>query len=97
MATSNAADLTSIPALLARNAREHGSSAAYREKEFGIWQSWTWADAAQEIEAMALGFIALGVSAGDHVAIIGPIASAKTSSAVSAQVQLCQMPNSFSR
>ena len=71
MATSNGADLTSIPALLARNAREHGSSAAYREKEFGIWQSWTWADAAQEIEAMALGFIALGVSAGDHVAIIG--------------------------
>ena len=71
MATSNAADLTSIPALLARNAREHGASAAYREKEFGIWQSWTWADAAQEIEAMALGFIALGVSAGDHVAIIG--------------------------
>ena len=71
MATSNGADLTSIPALLARNAREHGASAAYREKEFGIWQSWTWAEAAAEIEAMALGFIALGVSVGDYVAIIG--------------------------
>ncbi len=63
--------LISIPALLARNARVWGASPAYREKEFGIWQSWTWIEAAEEIRALALGFLALGVAKGDYVAIIG--------------------------
>ncbi|KEO54132.1 long-chain fatty acid--CoA ligase [Thioclava pacifica] len=61
----------SIPALLARNVARYGGYPAYREKEFGIWQSWTWAQAAEEIRAMALGFLSLGVERGDHVAIIG--------------------------
>ncbi|MFQ6546715.1 AMP-binding protein [Aestuariibius sp. 2305UL40-4] len=61
----------SIPGLLARNVAQHGSKAAYREKEFGIWQSWTWAEAADEIEAFALGLAELGVAPGDYVAILG--------------------------
>ncbi|OWY02516.1 long-chain fatty acid--CoA ligase [Thioclava sp. F1Mire-8] len=61
----------SIPALLARNVARYGGYPAYREKEFGIWQSWSWAEAAEEIRAMALGFLSLGVERGDHVAIIG--------------------------
>ncbi len=60
-----------IPGLLARNADKYGASPAYREKEFGIWQSWTWAEAAEEIEALALGFLTLGVEKGDHIAVIG--------------------------
>lgn len=44
---------------------------AYREKEFGIWQCWTWAETQEEIRAMALGFLSIGVERGDHVAIIG--------------------------
>ena len=63
--------LASVPALLQRNAREFANKAAYREKEFGIWQSWTWAETEKEIEALALGFINLGVNEGDFVAIIG--------------------------
>jgi len=63
--------LNSIPALLARNATEFSTSPAYREKEFGIWQSWTWAEAAEEIEALALGFLNLGVNEGDYLAVIG--------------------------
>ncbi|MBF9029611.1 AMP-binding protein [Rhodobacterales bacterium HKCCE3408] len=63
--------LVSIPALLSRNAAQFGSKAAYREKEFGIWQSWTWSETAEEIEAIALGLLALGIEPGDHVAIIG--------------------------
>ena len=39
------AGLRSIPALLARNAAMLGNRPAYREKEFGIWQCWTWAEA----------------------------------------------------
>jgi len=61
----------SVPALLARNAKEFGSRPAYREKEFGIWQSWTWAETSEEIRNLALGLLALGLERGDHVAIIG--------------------------
>ena len=61
----------SVPALLARNVAQFGSKPAYREKEFGIWQTWTWAEAAEEIQAIAYGYLALGVAKGDHVAIVG--------------------------
>ncbi|SHH40551.1 AMP-binding protein [Cognatishimia maritima] len=63
--------LVSIPALLKRNVKTFGAKTAYREKEFGIWQTWTWAEAAQEIEELALGLLNLGVAEGDFVAIIG--------------------------
>ena len=48
---NGAGGLQSIPALLQRNASEFGSKAAYREKEYGIWQSWSWAETEKEIEA----------------------------------------------
>jgi long-chain acyl-CoA synthetase len=63
--------LHSIPALLERNARKFGSRPAYREKEYGIWQSWTWFEAAEEIRALAMGYLALGMREGDYVAIVG--------------------------
>ncbi len=69
--TAPSGDLDTVPKLLARNAREMGDKAANREKEFGIWQSWSWAELEDEITALALGFLALGVEIGDHVAIIG--------------------------
>lgn len=69
--TPDGAPPQSIPALLALNAERFRDSPAFREKEYGIWQSWTWAEAADEVEAMALGLLALGAQNGDHVAIIG--------------------------
>ncbi|WP_246525610.1 AMP-binding protein [Thalassovita aquimarina] len=66
-----AGGLTSIPALLHRNATEYGDRPAYREKEFGIWQSWTWKETEAEITNLALGLINLGVNEGDFIAIIG--------------------------
>lgn len=68
---SGAAGKLSLPALLERNVSEFGDRPAYREKEFGIWQCWTWAETAKEIEALALGLINLGVNEGDFIAIIG--------------------------
>jgi len=68
---SSADGYVSVPALLKRNASQYGNKAAYREKEFGIWQSWTWAEAQVEIENLALGLINMGVNPGDHIAIIG--------------------------
>ncbi|MGR3467507.1 MAG: AMP-binding protein [Shimia sp.] len=61
----------SIPALLARNVAQFGDQPAYREKEYGIWQAWTWAETAREVEAFALGLLTLGLAPGDHVAVIG--------------------------
>jgi long-chain acyl-CoA synthetase len=71
LTATDSADLVSIPALLARNAREFGDKAAYREKEFGIWQSWTWGETVEQVEALALGLLSLGAEKGDHVAIAG--------------------------
>jgi long-chain acyl-CoA synthetase len=68
---ANQTGLKSIPALLHRNATEMGTRPAYREKEFGIWQSWTWSETRDEIEALALGLIDLGVAEGDFIAVIG--------------------------
>ncbi|MEO0939275.1 MAG: AMP-binding protein [Pseudomonadota bacterium] len=63
--------LLSIPALLRRNATTLKDKAAYREKEFGIWQSWSWSEVLEEIEALAIGLMDLGLEPGQHVAIIG--------------------------
>jgi long-chain acyl-CoA synthetase len=71
LTATDSADLVSIPALLARNARGFGDKAAYREKEFGIWQSWTWGETVEQVEALALGLLSLGAEKGDHVAIAG--------------------------
>lgn len=71
--TTNATQVAvqSMPALLARNAAQLGKATAYREKEFGIWQSWTWQEVSENVQAMAMGFLALGMARGDYVAIIG--------------------------
>lgn len=68
---NGAAGLVSVPALLHRNATKFGSAPAYREKEFGIWQSWTWAQTCEEVEALALGLLDMGVNEGDFIAVIG--------------------------
>ena len=64
-------DLDTIPKLLLDNARIRGSRPALREKDFGIWQSWTWAEAAENVKALACGFVALGLKPGDRLAIVG--------------------------
>lgn len=73
MTTSQTATaaLGTVPALLARNARDYANKAAFREKEYGIWQSWTWSEVAEEVEALALGLLSLGVAPGDHIALMG--------------------------
>lgn len=61
----------SLPHLLARNVERYGDKTAYREKEFGIWQTWTWFQANEEVKAFALGLLTLGVKQGDHIAVVG--------------------------
>jgi long-chain acyl-CoA synthetase len=60
-----------FPKLLVRNAGTIGDRVAMREKEFGIWQSFTWRDYHAHVRDFSLGLVALGVKPGDKVAIIG--------------------------
>ncbi len=63
--------LDTLPKILLHNVRMYPNRDAMREKEFGIWQSWTWTEVADEIERFALGLQARGLKAGDKVLIIG--------------------------
>ena len=60
-----------IPELLDRNAQEYGDQIANREKEYGIWQSWTWKEVQNQVEEIALGYLALGIKEGEHIAVLG--------------------------
>ncbi len=63
--------LDTFPKLLARNAKQWANVPASREKEYGIWQSWSWSQVAEEVNALAMGYVALGLNEGDFVAVIG--------------------------
>ena len=73
METGNYADiaLQSIPAYLRHNAKRLGDAPAFREKEFGVWQTWTWSQVEKIVTDFALGLMDIGVKEGDFVAIIG--------------------------
>ena len=65
------ADLTTLPRLLQRNARELGNRPAIREKDRGIWQTWTWREYHDQVRDLALGLAALGFRRGDRLSVIG--------------------------
>jgi len=61
-----------IPKLLVRNAQRFGHrKTAIREKEYGIWQSYSWADYLNQVRDFALGLVSLGFQRGDKLAVIG--------------------------
>ena len=60
-----------FPKLLVQHARERGASPAIREKDLGIWQTWTWGEVRDEVEALAAGLSRAGLRRGGHVAVIG--------------------------
>lgn len=60
-----------FPKLLLRNADKFGDRSAFREKDFGIWQTWSWQDVLEEIQSFAIGLKKLGLGAGDTIAIVG--------------------------
>ncbi|MGZ5098123.1 MAG: AMP-binding protein [Usitatibacter sp.] len=60
-----------FPKLLLAHARDRGDRPAIREKDLGIWQSWTWRQVRDEIEWLASGLAQAGLGRGDHIAVIG--------------------------
>src|SRR5260221_1589898 len=63
--------LDTFPKMLLAHARLRPGRPAMREKDYGIWQSWSWAEIAAEVAALAAGLASLGFQRGDKLAIIG--------------------------
>ena len=68
---AHVAENDTLPKLLRYNARRHGTDVALREKELGLWKSYTWSDIHERTKLWALALRSLGVGQGDTVAIIG--------------------------
>jgi long-chain acyl-CoA synthetase len=62
---------TTLPRLLIRNAQTMGERPALREKDRGIWQTYSWARYYQEVRDFALGLAAHGFHRGDKLSVIG--------------------------
>lgn len=58
-------------AVLAANARNHGSEIAVRERDRGIWQEYCWQDYLDSVLAAAAGFETLGIGPQDKVLVVG--------------------------
>jgi long-chain acyl-CoA synthetase len=65
-----AGTLDTFPKLLMHHAQVRGGRPAIREKDLGIWQTWTWKRFADEVRALAAGLAAEGFKRGEHVALV---------------------------
>jgi long-chain acyl-CoA synthetase len=62
---------TTFPRLLLAHAAQRPAAAAMREKEYGIWQSFGWAEMARLAEHIACGLHQAGLRRGEHMVVIG--------------------------
>ncbi len=60
-----------LPKILRYNALTYPDQIAQREKEFGIWNGFSWSQIETQIAHIALGLQTLGIGAGDVVLLIG--------------------------
>ena len=62
---------TTFPQLLLDHAQRRPDAPAMREKEYGIWQTTSWANMARLVEALACGLHQAGLQRGEHMVVIG--------------------------
>jgi long-chain acyl-CoA synthetase len=58
-----------IPQLLQQRAMIHGDKLALREKDYGIWNPYSWNHYYLTARAVALGLLSLGIKPGDRISI----------------------------
>jgi long-chain acyl-CoA synthetase len=63
--------LDTFPKLVLHNVERFPGKVAIREKDYGIWQSYTWREYLEQARLIALGLAALGFARGDKTAIVG--------------------------
>lgn len=62
---------TTLVGALAQNAAAFPSRVAFRERDYGIWQEYTWTQVRDRVVALAAGFEELGVEPGHAVIVVG--------------------------
>ncbi len=62
---------TTFPRWLLAHAMQRPDHPAHREKDLGIWQTYSWSQAAREVRALACGLAALGFRRGMNLAVVG--------------------------
>ena len=62
---------TTFPRLMLEHAKSRPTAAALRVKEFGIWQTTTWAALAELVRDLACGLAEAGLKRADHMVVIG--------------------------
>jgi long-chain acyl-CoA synthetase len=64
--------IDTFPKILLDNAKKFPpTKIAMREKDYGVWQSYSWQDSLDQTRDFALGLASLGFKRGDKMAIIG--------------------------
>ncbi|TMH68406.1 MAG: long-chain fatty acid--CoA ligase [Betaproteobacteria bacterium] len=63
--------LDTFPKLLMHHAKLRGERPAIREKDLGIWQTWTWKQFAQEARYLACALAEDGLARGQSMALVG--------------------------
>lgn len=61
---------TTLPQLFRKRCTELGDRLAMREKEFGIWNKFSWADYYQSAREIGAGLMQMGLAPGDVVSIV---------------------------
>ncbi len=64
-------DTITIPDHLRRRARAHPDRVSLRHEDLGRWREYTWQEYGERAARAGLGFAALGVVAGDRIAVAG--------------------------
>jgi long-chain acyl-CoA synthetase len=66
------AEPQTLPQFFLQKVHRYGADKiALRQKEFGIWREFTWADSYDQVKHFSLGLIALGLGRGDRICSIG--------------------------
>ncbi len=94
----------SIPQLLRWRVQMSGDKVALREKDFGIWNSFTWTEYYDHVRKTALGLKKIGIQKGDTLAIISDnipellfiAIGAHSLGAISAGIYQTSMPDEIS-
>ena len=60
-----------MPKIMLQHAKRRPEGAAFREKDYGIWQTYDWGETAKGVRALACGLAELGIQRGDRISIVG--------------------------
>ncbi len=64
--------LDTLPKYFLARVKQYGDKkVSARQKDFGIWQEFTWQEAYENVRDFTLGLVSLGLERGDRVSIVG--------------------------